>query len=171
MDRTVDLVSYIVTSLNPPAVVEAAPGSGGLCGGSFLNRSFAEYLDNKFAHFSAWNKDYQSIALAKFEKTIKRTFAGDGHRVPPIHVPGLGDNHDLGIRNNQLAISGEDIQRVFEPVMKEIVKLVKAQILATKNKPVKAILLAGGFGGSGYLRSRLQAEVGKEIDVRKIENR
>jgi hypothetical protein len=161
-------VSYTVKSLKEiPLIEEAAAGSGALCGGSFLNRIFAEYLRNKFKDYDAWDEEYQASALKKFEDQIKKKFAGDINKVYSIPVKGLPNNSDLDIQRGVLEIPGRDIQKVFEPVVKEILKLVKAQIKAT-NKRVKAVLLAGGFGRNEYLRHRLQKEVGVGIDVRKV---
>ncbi|KAL2075815.1 hypothetical protein VTL71DRAFT_758 [Oculimacula yallundae] len=160
--RTVDLVSYTVTSLSTPAVREAAPGSGGLCGGSFLNRIFSDYLDNKFALYTPWTSQaqYKLNAMATFENRTKRIFTGKETKPLLIPVTGLSNNVERGIRQGQLAIPVEDMKMIiFEPVMKEIIKLVKAQIRATVGKQVKSILLAGGFGANKYLCSRLQAAV------------
>lgn len=164
-----------MASLDPPAVKEAASGAGGLCGGTYLNRGFAAYLDKKFANVPAWNANasYRSNAMRVFEKDIKMTFTYDEAQVWRIPVMGLDDNLVLGIRNGHLTVPWKDVQKVFEPVVREIVKLVKAQITATTNlgdHRVKMILLAGGFGRNKYLRSRLQDEVGGVIKVRNIEN-
>ena len=166
VNRTVDLISYTVKSLRGiPTIEEAAVGSGALCGGSFLNRIFAEYLTTKFTGYNDWDENYQAAAMKRFEDTIKRKFSGDVNKVYSIPVRGLPDDWNLGIKSGVLSIPGRDIKRVFEPVIKEIVKLVKAQIGATR-KNVKMVLLAGGFGRNVYLCNRLQEEVGTEIGVR-----
>ncbi|TVY51455.1 Heat shock 70 kDa protein 12A [Lachnellula cervina] len=170
---TIDLVSYTVNSLKPiPVIGEVVVGSGALCGGTFLDRIFAEYLTNKFHDYGPWDDEYQAAALKVFEKDIKRKFAGDTSRTYTIRVRQLPDNSALGIRRGFLEIPGKDIKRVFEPVVREILKRVKLQIQATesKAKKVKAVLLAGGFGRNEYLRSRLKDELGVNVDVRKVEN-
>ena len=54
---TVDLISYTVTSLNPILEVdEAAPGTGGVCGSTFLNRRFEEYLSDKCKSNIGWDE-------------------------------------------------------------------------------------------------------------------
>lgn len=167
-------MSYTVNSLKPiPVIGEVVVGSGALCGGTFLDRIFAEYLTNKFHDYGPWDDEYQAAALKVFEKDIKRKFAGDTSRTYTIRVRQLPDNSALGIRRGFLEIPGKDIKRVFEPVVREIVKRVKLQIQATesKAKKVKAVLLAGGFGRNEYLRSRLKDELGVNVDVRKVENR
>lgn len=166
------MVSYTVEALLPtPLVFESAPGSGALCGSTFLNRIFEKYLYNRFKDHSQWNEDYQRDVLRRFEEEVKPRFTGDDNEVYRIPIHGLTDNSFFGIRNKKLEFKGKDLRKiVFEPVIKEIQKLVKAQIDDTPRK-VKAVLLAGGFGRSEYLRKRLQEVVGGDIEVRKVENR
>ena len=55
---TVDLISYTVKALKPLLeVAEASPGSGGLCGSTYLNRSFREFLTGKLRNNSGWEED------------------------------------------------------------------------------------------------------------------
>ena len=54
---TVDLISYTVTSLDPILTVdEAAPGTGGVCGSTFLNRMFQNHLINKCESNIGWDE-------------------------------------------------------------------------------------------------------------------
>ncbi|ORY66496.1 uncharacterized protein BCR38DRAFT_430485 [Pseudomassariella vexata] len=49
---TVDLISYTITALGKtPQLAESAPGNGGLCGSTFLDREFDEWLRNRFLGF------------------------------------------------------------------------------------------------------------------------
>lgn len=55
---TVDLISYTVTALKPLLkITEASPGSGSLCGSSFLNRIFQKFLKDRFESDAAWDDD------------------------------------------------------------------------------------------------------------------
>lgn len=55
---TVDLISYTVSALKPILKLdEAAPGIGACCGSTFLNRKFAEYLENKFGDNEDWDEE------------------------------------------------------------------------------------------------------------------
>ncbi len=167
-----DLVSYTISQLDPvPRLREAARGEGGLCGSIFLNRIFAKYLDDKFANFQGWKEDsnYQIDAMKAFNDDIKKNFMGDIHREYRIPARGL-KKPELGIYSGTLKISGQDIKDVFEPVIMEVLRLVRTQIQKT-GRTVTAVLMAGGFGSSAYLRARIQEEVGKAIEVRPIPNR
>lgn len=67
----VDLISYTISKLEPSLeLVEAAPGSGGLFGSSFLNKRFADLLEQKIGHFEAFNAELRTEAMDTFEKTV-----------------------------------------------------------------------------------------------------
>ena len=59
-----------------------------------------------------------------------------------------------------MLITEQDMKLAFDPVIDEVIKLVKHQIesvqgAAGANK-VSAVLLVGGFGESRYLKKRLE---------------
>lgn len=55
---TVDLISYTVTALKPTLkITEATPGTGLLCGSSFLNRRFEKFLEDLLGKEPGWDKD------------------------------------------------------------------------------------------------------------------
>ena len=55
---TVDLITYKVSSLKPNLkLAEASPGSGSLCGASYLNRGFQEYLEEKLGDEPGWDDE------------------------------------------------------------------------------------------------------------------
>lgn len=55
---TVDLISYRITALKPVLrVTEAAPGRGGYCGSTSLNRRFKSFLRSKLSSHPLWRED------------------------------------------------------------------------------------------------------------------
>ena len=55
---TVDLISYTVSALKPQLnISEASPGSGSLCGSSFINRIFQKFLEEKLGHEPGWDAE------------------------------------------------------------------------------------------------------------------
>ena len=55
---TVDLISYTVSELRPMLKIEeAASGTGGLCGSTYLNRIFEQFLIAKFGQNDGWDDD------------------------------------------------------------------------------------------------------------------
>lgn len=73
-------------------------------------------------------------------------------------VSGLQDDKALGIRRNKLTLAGTQIRAIFDPVLEEVLKLVMGQINASQ-KPVKAVILVGGFGQNAYLRDTIREGV------------
>ncbi|WZH46094.1 hypothetical protein QYS62_007164 [Fusarium acuminatum] len=164
---TVDLISYTITGLKPILEVqEAAPGSGALCGSTFLNMRFAKYLRGKLGKEEGFDEEVMAEAMEVFEKKVKRQFAlnvapDETYNIP---VAGLANNKALGISRGRFSLKASDLQTIFEPVVLEVIRLVKDQITAS-NVPVRAILLVGGFGASSYLKERLRIAVDKSVQI------
>lgn len=60
----------------------------------------------------------------------------------------------LNIRRGKFALQNKDLRAIFDPIVNEIIQLVKDQIQTTKTE-IKAVLLVGGFGANVYLKDRL----------------
>ena len=168
MGRTVDLISYTVLSLDPMLqLAEAAPGSGSACGSTFLNRIFAQTLNNKFRDDPDWESDPDifEAAMEHFENFTKSSFNGKQSESVPVH----GLTARPGIKKGKLTLSTSELRDIFEPVVSEILTLIRDQIKQTAEK-VKLILLVGGFGSSFYLRSRIQETFGSGVEVKMAPN-
>ena len=57
-----------------------------------------------------------------------------------------------------MTLLGTEVRAIFDPVVNEVLKLVVGQIDAAK-RPVKAVILVGGFGQNAYLRDAIRHEV------------
>ncbi|KAH0528439.1 hypothetical protein TsFJ059_003308 [Trichoderma semiorbis] len=164
---TVDLISYTITGLKPILQVqEAAPGSGALCGSTFLNMRFAKFLKAKLGKEEGFDEEVLAEAMEVFEKKVKRQFtlAAQPDETYTIPVGGLSNNKALGITRGRYALKASDLNTIFEPVVLEVIKLVKDQITVS-NVPIRAVLLVGGFGASNYLKERLRNAVDKSIQI------
>ncbi|KAG8669583.1 hypothetical protein FPOAC2_08917 [Fusarium poae] len=164
---TVDLISYTITGLKPILEVqEAAPGSGALCGSTFLNMRFAKYLRGKLGKEEGFDEEVMAEAMEVFEKKVKRQFTLNTAPDETYNIPvaGLANNKTLGISRGRFALKASDLKTIFEPVVLEVIRLVKDQITAS-NVPVRAILLVGGFGASSYLKERLRISVNDSIQI------
>lgn len=64
----------------------------------------------------------------------------------------------------RFSLYGSDIRDIFEPIVSEIIYLVKEQIRISGQKS-KAVLLVGGFGASIYLGERIREAVADRILV------
>lgn len=62
--------------------------------------------------------------------------------------------------DNCWEMTGEVLQRIFDPIIQHILRLVDDQVTSARQKRggqgVKAIFLVGGFGSSRYLKERLE---------------
>lgn len=177
---TVDLSSYRINSFSPGHIDlegRSIP-SGGLYGSSFLNRIFADYLLNhklrgyinpsKQAHMK-WLK---SAVDQDFERTIKPEFAGELDRTYYIDAFCFTtDSPQHGVRNSSVELTGREIvQNVFDHVVPKICHLVLKHMIDRTRDPVKAVLLAGGFGENRYLHEQIQQAVGTQVEVRRIDD-
>jgi hypothetical protein len=65
------LISYTITALYPILKVkEAAAGTGGLCGSTFLNRRFGEFLTSKLAEEPDWDEEILAEAMERFDSVV-----------------------------------------------------------------------------------------------------
>ena len=74
-------------------------------------------------------------------------------------MPGLANNPRVGVSRGRLTLSGEDVRKLFEPIVHDINKLVMGQVQAATQatkKPPKAVVMVGGFGQNAYLRDCLR---------------
>ncbi|KAI9856327.1 MAG: hypothetical protein M1813_009163 [Trichoglossum hirsutum] len=164
---TVDLISYTVSALKPILQIkEAAAGNGSLCGSTFLNRIFTKLLRDRFQNDPNWDEEILADALEVFDTKIKRAFAGDrSDDFFTIPIPGIGKNPALGVeRAGKLRLSNREVRAIFDPVVNEVVSLVKSQIKATR-RTVRAVLMVGGFGQNAYLKERITVSINRNIEV------
>lgn len=108
-----------------------------------------------------------------FERQIKPAFTGEDKDYFPIMVHGLRDSIGHGVKGSNLHLFGEELrENVFDEVITKVQALVRDQIANTKG--AKAILMAGGFGQSSYLKHQLEQlpdVQANNITVHKIDHR
>ncbi|KAH7023134.1 hypothetical protein EDB80DRAFT_745260 [Ilyonectria destructans] len=161
---TVDLISYVIESVDPFVVKECVKGDGGLCGGVFLDEEFINLIKRKVTP-AAWNgvkkAEQKKILNDAWEHGIKPQFENQ-QRTWLFDLPeGCGVKSGGFKRRRTMDLSSEEILSVFSPVVNKILKLVGAQVQAVIKKYStypKYIILVGGFGRSRYLFNQLQAE-------------
>ena len=157
-----DLISYTICALHPKILVaEAAPGSGAMCGSSFINRKFRQLLQDRFGSDENYEEDTEREALDKFEYDIKRNFHGEEDYVE-ILLPGMPDSAERGVKRNFLRLHRDEMIALFEVAVLPTTVLVKAQIEKT-GVPVKAVPVVGGFGQSPWLQKKIQEVIGGSV--------
>lgn len=69
---TVDLISYTITTLKPVLEIkEASPGSGALCGSTFLNQRFEAFLRNRLKNEDGFDDEILAEAMERFEDQVR----------------------------------------------------------------------------------------------------
>ncbi|PHH88276.1 hypothetical protein CDD83_7760 [Cordyceps sp. RAO-2017] len=159
---TVDLISYEVTRVDKLEVKEVTEGTGGRCGSSMLNKRFRRYLKQTHGE-KYWTDEQLVYAMSEFE-SFKKDFSPSGE---PLTVR---VDESLGLKRNRFTISQEEMtSRIFEPIMKDVVCLVRDQITMAGDN-IAAVVIVGGFGQSRYLRSQVRDAVPAGIKVLQPEN-
>lgn len=162
---TVDLITFSILELEPHLrLEEEAPGVGSLCGSTFLNRRFEEFIRKRLSSCPDWGRDTLEEALHRFETVAKRTFGGNANDNFMFPVPGIADDENAGVHRGRLRVTGSEMSDLFLPVLNEVRDLVQDQV-ETSAKKVKAVFLVGEFGQSPYLRNYLRDQISPEIEV------
>ena len=99
-----------------------------------------------------------------FETEVKTSFDGNRGFLVPVH----GVEPQRGVNKGRLEVTASDLRGIFEPVIREVLKLIDDQIQQTA-KQVKLILLVGGFGGSPYLRKCIRNKF-PTIEIKMAQN-
>ncbi|KAF4124502.1 Molecular chaperone DnaK (HSP70) [Geosmithia morbida] len=159
---TVDLITYEVTEVGKLELKEVTEGTGGQCGSSMLNKRFRRHLKQTHGD-KYWTDDRLVFALNEFE-TFKKSFSPKGEPMTLKVEP------SLGIKRNRYTMPQEDMKNmIFDPIMRDIICLIKEQ-LSMAGEEVTAVVLVGGFGQSRYLRSKVREAIASGTQVLQPEN-
>ncbi|KAM0346552.1 hypothetical protein ACHAO7_011748 [Fusarium culmorum] len=179
---TVDLISYKVESTEPITLQEAVVGSGGLCGGIFIDQEFQRICKARLGR--SWSSLSQTgileIMKDEWEHGIKRHFKPvTSSKEFVVKIPaeafkgsGASNMNDSSkkpiIKDGRIHFTSDNIGETFQKSFSSISDLLDKQIdQAKKSKcPVKGIILVGGLGCSPYLQEYLKTKYRrKNIDV------
>ncbi|KAL2815593.1 hypothetical protein BDW59DRAFT_166740 [Aspergillus cavernicola] len=171
---TVDLISYKVGEKAPIELHEAVAGTGGLCGGIFIDEAFETICKNRLGR--QWSNlsqsDIKEIMKNEWEYSIKQQFTPDDEKKPWIVAipaeafkgPSLDDHSRKPfIKNGRIHFASSDIRKAYTRVFSDIEELIDGQIRKVKEKKlsVKGVILVGGLGSSPYLYEHLHKAYGK----------
>ena len=163
---SVDLITYEVAETNKLALKEVTEGTGGKCGSSMLNKRFRRHLKQTHGD-KYWTTERLVHALNDFESVsdiqcrllplpwltqwqFKKSFSPRGEPLT------LKVDPSLGLRRNRYTMPQEEMkEKIFDPIIKDIICLVREQVSMAGDE-VTAVVLVGGFGQSRYLRSKVR---------------
>ena len=158
---TVDVISYEVRQIEPQLrVAECTAGTGDYCGSTFIDQEFEKLFAQRLG-----SEEFAKITMQNRQQIVKNfelckiAFRNDPN-LPTfyVNVPAVSDLPAAGIYGGMFEITREEMQTLFEPVVVQVLKLVKDQVQAVSEGTFRAssILLVGGFGESEYLYQRVQ---------------
>ncbi|GES97069.1 hypothetical protein GLOIN_2v1646219 [Rhizophagus clarus] len=178
---TVDLT--IRTLLPDKTLEEETVRSGGLCGSTFVDQGFLKFLSLavgseameqfKENHYGS----LQKLIYKFFCPEVKLPFGGESDEFEPIELdlekycPALiqyitGETKEK-LKNEEwiIDIKCEDVMRMFDPAVNDIIDLIHAQLeRLPKQRKVKTMFLVGGFSESTYLFKRVKTVFKNRID-------
>ncbi|KAL8852862.1 MAG: hypothetical protein Q9221_002238 [Calogaya cf. arnoldii] len=177
---TVDLISYEVADKDPIALHEAVVGTGGLCGGIFIDEAFENMVKSRLGR--RWNRLTQNgikeIMKNEWEYAVKPQFKLENDTtkdyivaVPAEAFEGSSLNDDSKkpfIKRGRIHFASSDVQKAFASPFRGIEALVDGQInkITERSLTVTGIILVGGLGSSPYLYQHLRRRYeGKKIEV------
>ncbi|KAK7697956.1 hypothetical protein SLS64_013043 [Diaporthe eres] len=163
---TVDLITYEVKNIQPLELAELVPGKGAMVGSLGLNKLFEQTIrrlvgEDQFESLKG-SIGSGAKALNEFDKSIKTGFNGDVTDIYYVNFPmaKLRDDPAERLIGNCWEMTGDFLQDIFDPIIRDVLQLVSAQVAEAVSKRgsrrLKGIFLVGGFGSSRYLKNRLQ---------------
>ncbi|OTB06206.1 hypothetical protein M426DRAFT_55720 [Hypoxylon sp. CI-4A] len=171
-----DLISYEIQRREPLAVREAAEGTGGLCGGIFIDEAFERICKERLGE--VWNRldkiGLRDIMKEDWECGIKPQFKVSNSKkeyivaIPAEAFPDKSSQTDLSreprIKKGRIHFKEQDLKKAFTRVFSDIEKLVDGQMDATRRRGLRVtgIILVGGLGSSPYLYETLANKYGKQ---------
>ncbi|OAL28843.1 hypothetical protein AYO20_09323 [Fonsecaea nubica] len=168
---TVDLISYEILNFAPFELKAITKPSGSVAGSTVINQLLEQEIrqvvgDKAFVSLKK-TEAYRS-ALKEFDVAIKVGFGGRDDKNKYLSFPRakLKDNPGKGLVRDSMTLSAGTMLRLFDPVIREVNRLIAEQVNAVKierlqaSPPnphgVKAIFLIGGFGASAYLKEAVR---------------
>lgn len=170
---TADIVVQEIVSIESSGnyrVREVTTSSGGLCGGTYVDTRFIDFLHSKIGPCleECITQHVQVYALLIQEWENRKTTFGDRssrNESTDINLPSklvsMWENWDLRNKKpardsyDELEISYEEMQSIFDPVVDQNLQLIARQLAQAGS--VKVLVVVGGFAGSPYLMERIRS--------------
>ncbi|KAI6156476.1 hypothetical protein EDD17DRAFT_1763968 [Pisolithus thermaeus] len=150
---TVDLSAYTM-KLFPTSFREIAPAECRLQGSVFVTHRAHAFLRALLANSKYGDEDTLKRMADVFDKTTKLQFRDADE---PQYIK-FGTIHDedpeYNIHSGQLELSGQDVARLFEPSVEEIISAFEVQRKAA-SMPISRVFLVGGFAANDWLHYSL----------------
>ena len=127
--------------MNPRLEVDEYAVGGGLCGSSFINRGFEEWVARKVGiQYQVKMTDQGRLHLLKEFDEIKKSFSNeDAEDEYTLPAAGLDDDDSAGIDSGLMTVTNEQVKSLMDSVINEVVELVQEQVTMVEEKGNKNI--------------------------------
>ncbi|KAL2201124.1 hypothetical protein P885DRAFT_25997 [Corynascus similis CBS 632.67] len=164
---TVDIMTYTIRRIFPSIEFdEICIGIGGKCGSTYIDRNFIKLMTERFGsafeNVPLKRRGPGSEFMASFEKA-KQSFGtseNESFEIHPIDMQGNLQQEHYDPDEAAVILSKRDMERVFDPVVQDVLNLLSRQverISHNKGKRINTVVLVGGFGNSDYLKRKLDS--------------
>ncbi|KAI9013758.1 hypothetical protein CLU79DRAFT_708537, partial [Phycomyces nitens] len=166
---TVDLIVFeSIQSKELMKLKEITTGQGRSCGSIFLDDNIRDIFKKRFGDLAEINKPTIDLMVNQFITFTKPGFENedDEYFIVPAKVKLEGKTmEDFGAVNGALCVKLDELRKkVFDPVVNQVIDLIREQLDQTGGK-LDAMFLVGGFGQSLYLYQRIIEVFSKDIGL------
>ncbi|KAG8829563.1 hypothetical protein FRC17_006389 [Serendipita sp. 399] len=161
---TVDSTLYVCTSNLPRITLEEVCTRECVqAGGIFVNRAFRKSLCEKLEGSKFNDDEVVDLMVNEFETKTKRLFDGTQEKSNIQFGHNKDNDPSYGILKGRITIDKELIEKSFNITIQQIISSIRKLI---GNRNVHHLLLVGGFGDSGFLRSSVKKHLSSsEVEV------
>lgn len=180
---TVDIVVQCKDNEESTAlkVRQVKPSTGGLCGGSHVDKNFLQFLRSKIGCLDEMIVRYpHAIAYVMSQwEDLKYDFTGEYPDGPQtLNIPSRMEKHWQGYEEDrqgsmdssgredeghygELEISEAEMRSIFDPVVDDIIALIEKEL----SPDIKIMMVVGGFSQSAYLDNRIKKKFGHSCAI------
>ncbi|CAG8602704.1 16306_t:CDS:2 [Funneliformis mosseae] len=173
---TVDLTTRQL--LSNERLGEKTIRTGGFCGGIYVDRGFLAFIGEKVGPsvmqiLQESHYGQLQYMVQEFCKKVKLLFTGyredyktfdmDLDEVCPVVKQYVTGSKLDKLEEDEwiVELKFEDVKKMFDPVIKKILKLIRDQL--NRGGSISAMFLVGGFSESKYLQKRIREEFSDEV--------
>ncbi|KAG0593064.1 hypothetical protein KC19_1G303000 [Ceratodon purpureus] len=169
---TSDIVAQEVVSVGKHGykVKEVTMSSGGLCGGTYVDSRFIEFLESKigrcFPECILKHRNVYGQLMKEWECT--KSYFDCGQGTTTVNLPNRlameWERSNPGSQEyGEVEISFKELQSIFDPIVQENLDLIQRQLAEVGSK-VRFLVLVGGFTESPYLLHRIKQTFGAMVE-------
>lgn len=133
---TVDATTYLVKKTDPELeFIELAVSQGGMCGSTYVDRAFWEWMEEKFGEASRniqFEKKGPGSRLMKEFEAFKHRFAPKGQSEDELEIhlymPRVKSSNFYNAEEKIVLLNRADMESFFTPVIETIVRLLDYQL-------------------------------------------